>query len=127
MAYKWIALAAHSLSHRMERVNGMPAYTSPTNRRDVLYYHAMANYVPPKLNCDVIAVACERGANSFEWSTKPWTALASTVRHVVVPGEHRSCITDHVEALAQSLNAHLVELHAAPALSTEPLFEFQRL
>jgi truncated hemoglobin YjbI len=60
----------------------------------------------------VIAIACESNANSFEWSTKPWTGLAATVRHIVVPGEHRTCITNYVEALAQSLNAHLGKFDA---------------
>ena len=35
-------------------------------------YRAMANYIPPKLDCDVLAISCEYQANIFEWSTEPW-------------------------------------------------------
>jgi alkyl hydroperoxide reductase subunit AhpC len=67
----------------------------------------MANYIPPKLDCDVIAISCEHNANIFDWSTEPWTRLASGVRHIVVPGDHQTCITNHVGALAQLLGVHL--------------------
>jgi hypothetical protein len=67
---------------------------------------AMANYLPPRLDCAVIAIICEQNANKLMFSTTPWTGLGSVVRHVVAPGEHRTCVTTHVEALAQLLNVH---------------------
>jgi thioesterase domain-containing protein len=117
-AYQWIVLAVQSFNQRLARANSAARpSTSLFDWRNVLYFRAMANYIPPKLDCDLIAVACEHNANTFEWSTEPWTRLASTVRHIIVPGEHRTCITKHVEALAQSLNVNLNEFNATPALS----------
>ena len=112
-AYRWVAQAIRSSGHRIARADGAgEPGRSLFDKRNDLYFRAMANYLPPKLDCDVIAIACESNANSFEWSTKPWTGLAATVRHIVVPGEHRTCITNYVEALAQSLNAHLGKFDA---------------
>jgi acyl-CoA synthetase (AMP-forming)/AMP-acid ligase II/thioesterase domain-containing protein len=102
--YQWIALALDSLKKSIGWANNTTNPAVPLNyRRNELYFQAMANYVPPKLNCDVLAIVCERNANTFDWSTLPWAALAPNVRHVVIPGEHKTCVTNHVEALARVL------------------------
>jgi oxalate---CoA ligase len=102
--YRWIALAFESLKNSIVGRDSVPnPDVAASYRRNELYYNAMANYVPPKLNCDVLAIVCERNANAFDWSTRPWVALASNVRHVVIPGEHKSCVTSHVESLARVL------------------------
>lgn len=59
--------------------------TAPFDRRDVPYFRAMANYLPSKLDCEVLAISCERNAEIFEWSTMPWIRLAPHVRRVIVP------------------------------------------
>ena len=69
------------------------------------YFRAMANYIPPKLDCEVLAISCEYQANIFEWSTEPWIRLARKVDRTIVPGRHKSCITTHVEVLARLLSA----------------------
>ena len=69
------------------------------------YYSAMANYIPPRLDCDVLAISCEYQANIFEWSTEPWVQLACKVDRTIVPGRHKSCITTYVEVLARLLSA----------------------
>ena len=68
------------------------------------HLRAMANYIPPKIDCEVIAISCEQHANTFEWSTEPWVQLARNVHRTIVPGQHTTCITTYVEALAQILN-----------------------
>ena len=119
--YRWLTLAVQSLRNLIARSNGAANYvTSLTDKRNVLYFRAMANYAPPKLDCTVIAVACEHSANIFEWSTKPWNGLASVVHHIVVPGEHRTCITNHVEALARALNAQLNSARSADFFDPRP-------
>ena len=119
--YRWLTLAVQSLRNLIARSNGAANYvTSLTDKRNVLYFRAMANYAPPKLDCTVIAVACEHSANIFEWSTKPWNGLASAVHHIVVPGEHRTCITNHVEALARALNARLNSARSADFFDPRP-------
>src|ERR1700733_416024 len=93
--------------------NGLPwmAQTVPAkppfDERDVPYFRAMANYIPPTLDCDVVAIACQNNANTFEWSTSAWVPLARQVRHAIVSGEHMTCITTHVEALANLMNTYL--------------------
>ena len=106
-ASQWIALALKSLKNRIAGSDNTPdPDVAVSYRRNELYFHAMANYVPPKLNANVLAIVCEHNANAFDWSTRPWDALASNVRHVVIPGEHKSCVTSHVESLAWVLKQH---------------------
>jgi thioesterase domain-containing protein len=102
----WIAQSFLSVRNRLvqwNRATRPPG--SPFAKNVALYYRAMANYIPPKLDCEVFAIICERDANFFEWSAEPWAGLARDVHHAIVPGDHMTCITIHVEALAQSLNA----------------------
>lgn len=102
----WIAQAFLSVRNRLVRRNrATRPQGSPFAKYVASYYRAMANYIPPKLDCEIVAITCERDANFFEWSAEPWTGLARDVHHAIVPGDHMTCITTHVEALAQSLNA----------------------
>jgi oxalate---CoA ligase len=77
------------------------------DERDVPYFRAMANYIPPTLDCELVAIACQKNANAFEWSTGAWVPLVRHVRQAIVPGEHMTCITTHVEALANLMNTYL--------------------
>ena len=111
--FRWIALAVRSVI-RLQGARGATEFsTSWSQLNDSLHYLAMANYLPPKIDSEVVAIVCERNANLFEWSTKPWAKLASGVREIVVPGDHWTCITTHVEALAKVLNEHLSVSDAA--------------
>src|SRR5262249_7454926 len=40
------------------------------------YLRAMSNYLPPKLQCDVVAVLCDESRGMKEFSTIPWSHLA---------------------------------------------------
>jgi acyl-CoA synthetase (AMP-forming)/AMP-acid ligase II/thioesterase domain-containing protein len=105
--YRWIAQAIQSLCRRLARGNrAAKSFKSQYETHMDLYFRAMANYIPPMLDCEIIAIVCERSANVFECSTEPWTRLARDVHHTIVPGDHLTCITTYVEALAQSLNVH---------------------
>ena len=102
----WIAQPFLSVRNRLVRRNRATSpQGSPFAKYVASYYRAMANYIPPKLDCEVFAIICEQHANFFEWSAEPWTGLARDVHHAIVPGDHMTCITIHVEALAQALNA----------------------
>ncbi len=104
-ANQWIALAFESLKKTLVGRKNIPnSDVAASYRRNELYFHAMANYVPPRLRCSVLAIVCEHNASVFYWSTRPWAALASNVRHVVIPGEHKTCVTSHVESLARVLS-----------------------
>ena len=71
--------------------NGLPwmAQTAPAkppfDERDVLYFRAMANDIPPTLDCDVVAIACQKNANTFEWSTSAWVPAGA-------PRSSRDCV-----------------------------------
>jgi oxalate---CoA ligase len=64
------------------------------------YLRAMSNYLPPKLQCQVIAVLCEESRRMREFSTTPWSRLAPTVHRRYVPGSHLGAITTHAGELA---------------------------
>jgi surfactin synthase thioesterase subunit len=81
-------------------------FMTVSDTRNASYMRAMANYIPPKLDCDVVAVVCEDDADLFDRSTSPWRRIARDVRHAIVPGDHATCVRAHVEALAESLNAN---------------------
>jgi acyl-CoA synthetase (AMP-forming)/AMP-acid ligase II/thioesterase domain-containing protein len=104
--YGWIVAAIPPLQRRLaHRKFAMNPLETPFEGFGACYLRAMANYFPPKLDCDVLAISCEYQANIFEWSTEPWTKLARKVNRTVVPGRHKSCITTHVEVLARVMSA----------------------
>ena len=91
-----------------EILTGGPALLA-FDRRDSPYYRAMANYNPPKLDCDTIAIVCEEAAKTYRFAPTVWSRLARAVRYNTVPGNHSTCITTHVEALAQSMSTYLAD------------------
>jgi oxalate---CoA ligase len=97
------------------KLRGMSASMTSFQRRDLPYGRAMANYDPPKLPCDLTVVLCEQDVGSFRFLPHPWAGLARTVRRVVVPGAHFTCITTHVDVLAKALAAHLRDVDTVPA------------
>jgi acyl-CoA synthetase (AMP-forming)/AMP-acid ligase II/thioesterase domain-containing protein/acyl carrier protein len=104
--YGWMAEAIPPLYRRLvPRNDTTRPIESSFGRFGASHLRAMANYIPPKLDSEIIAISCEQHANVFEWSTEPWTQLAHKVQRSIVPGQHWSCITTHVESLARLLNA----------------------
>jgi pimeloyl-ACP methyl ester carboxylesterase len=72
-----------------------------------MYFRALANYVPPKTRAEVFCLLCDDYAGKEEYGPGPWKHLASTVSCERIPGEHTTCITDHVGALADRMNQML--------------------
>jgi len=104
--YGWIVAAIPPLQRRLAHQKfAMNPLETPFEGFGSCYLRAMANYLPPKLDCDVLAISCEYQANFFEWSTEPWIQLARKVDRTIVPGRHKTCITTHVEVLARRLSA----------------------
>jgi acyl-CoA synthetase (AMP-forming)/AMP-acid ligase II/thioesterase domain-containing protein len=99
----WFAQAFLSVRNQLVRQD-RATRGSPFAKYGALYYRAMANYIPPELDCVIVAITCEGDANFFEWSAGSWARLARDVHHAIVPGDHMTSITVHVGALAQSLN-----------------------
>ncbi len=71
------------------------------------YYRAMSNYLPPRIDSDVLCVLSDEYQLRKEYSAKAWKGLARHVGHERVPGKHTTCITSHVGELAGTLSRHL--------------------
>jgi acyl-CoA synthetase (AMP-forming)/AMP-acid ligase II/acyl carrier protein len=106
--YRCMIVAFQAFIGRLQRANKQDQPSASRLQHDLAIIHlAMANYIPPKIDSEIIAVVCERNANLFEWSSEPWAKLAPVVRPIIIPGEHGTCVTTHVETLAKTLNEHL--------------------
>ena len=85
--------------------------------RSVEYRRAMASYVPPKLDVGVLYLLARSHATSRVFSAEPWRRLTPRLEVAIVPGEHLTCITTHVDTLAQRLRQGLVALDDGDGLS----------
>lgn len=92
----------------------MPAL-GQSYRRDRRYFQAMSNYIPKKLRCNLNVIVCEENADAFCFAPTVWNHLARGVRRATVPGEHLTCITVHVQTLAQMLSKFLGSCTAGAA------------
>ena len=73
-----------------------------------MYFRALANYVPPTTQAEVFCLLCDEYAGKKEYGPGPWKRFASKVTCERIPGEHTTCITDHVAELAVRMNRALV-------------------
>lgn len=73
----------------------------------LMYQRLMANYLPAATKARIVCLtaAGSRRAAEFDW--KPWRGLSPDVVAHVIPGNHISCLTTHVDSLAQSLTEAL--------------------
>lgn len=71
------------------------------------YYQAMSNYVPTRLDTDVVCVLSDEYSTKAAFSPGVWRRLARRLVYERVPGLHNTCITSHVADLATTLSRHL--------------------
>jgi acyl-CoA synthetase (AMP-forming)/AMP-acid ligase II/thioesterase domain-containing protein/acyl carrier protein len=71
------------------------------------YLRAMSNYLPPKLNCDVVTVLCDESRDMKEFSSISWKRLVPKVHRRYVAGTHLGAITTHAGELALLLDGLL--------------------
>lgn len=69
-----------------------------------MYFRALANYVPSKTQAEVLCLLCDDYAGKKEYGPGPWKRFANKVTYERIPGEHTTCITDHVGELAVRMN-----------------------
>jgi acyl-CoA synthetase (AMP-forming)/AMP-acid ligase II/thioesterase domain-containing protein/acyl carrier protein len=100
---------------RTLRSGSMRAWDS-SQRTD--YFRAMAKYLPAPLHAGIVCLLCQEYAGRREYAAAPWRRLAPVVREAVVPGEHNTCVSRHVGALADRLN-RLMPAAAAPTLAVD--------
>jgi acyl-CoA synthetase (AMP-forming)/AMP-acid ligase II/thioesterase domain-containing protein/acyl carrier protein len=73
------------------------------------YHRAMSKYLPPKIRAAMICFLCDASSGKKEYDTLAWKYLARDVRFERIPGQHATCITIHVDVLAQRLNEVFAE------------------
>jgi thioesterase domain-containing protein len=71
------------------------------------YFRAMAAYLPRRVNCRLVCLVTQSHQNSFDFDGSVWKRFGSSLKVDVIPGEHMTCITTHVEALAAHMRAAL--------------------
>ncbi len=118
MASLWV-LAVHLLrgdwgilarTSRTLRNGSMRAWDD-SQRTD--YFRAMAKYLPSRVRAGIVCLVCEEYAARREFAGAPWRRLAPVVREAIVPGEHNTCVSRHVGALADRLNRLMPAVAAA--------------
>jgi len=88
--------------------------------RSVDYRRAMAGYLPPKLDLDVVCLVAQSHVGSRVFAAEPWRRLTRRFEIEIVPGEHLTCITTHVDALARRLRQRLIALDSGGSSAAEP-------
>jgi oxalate---CoA ligase len=73
------------------------------------YYGAMSKYLPPRIRAAMICLLCDDYFVKNEYDTAAWKHLARDVRADRIAGQHGTCITTHVEILAERLNEVFAE------------------
>jgi oxalate---CoA ligase len=92
----------------------------PFDDRDLPYFRAMSNYIPKKLDVEVTAIVCEQNAKASYFSPIAWKRVSRGLNYQTVPGQHLTCITTYVAALAEVLNQYLTGLEPRPPLGKAP-------
>lgn len=77
------------------------------DRRTPAYLRAMANYIPPVLESEILVIVSEGSRHDPCMSADPWNSRARVVKRACVPGNHASCITTEVGALARAIRGSL--------------------
>jgi thioesterase domain-containing protein len=80
------------------------------------YRRTMASYMPPRLDIEVLCMIAQSHAGSRVFSAEPWRRLTPRLEPTLVPGEHLTCITTHVDTLAGRLRQRLKALDVTPAV-----------
>jgi thioesterase domain-containing protein len=103
-------LAIHLLA-RDSAVGKRLARTVWTGRLDFsddsqrsLYYRAMARYVPPRLQAEIVSLVCDEYAAKKEYAAAAWLHVSPKLRAERIRGGHGTCITRHVDELAACLD-----------------------
>ena len=71
------------------------------------YYRAMSNYLPPRLDADVVCLLSEEYSTKAAFAPDGWGRLGRRLSYERVPGLHNTCITSHVADLATTLSRYL--------------------
>jgi len=70
----------------------------------LVYYRAMANYIPPKIRSMVYCVLCEQSRGTKKFSASVWDHLAREIQVEYVEGAHLTCITTYLDDFSKVTN-----------------------
>jgi len=77
---------------------------------DEIYFKRMAGYIPRPVKGLLLSIVTESNVKSTQFSGEAWCNFSPQTDIVIVPGAHLTCITTHVEGLANQLRKHLAAL-----------------
>jgi acyl-CoA synthetase (AMP-forming)/AMP-acid ligase II/thioesterase domain-containing protein len=120
----WV-LASHVLARdptilrRLTKTARSGAMRAWDSSRRTTYYRAMSKYLPKRIRAAVVCLLSEEYAGRKEYDAAPWARLAPQVQCGRLPGQHNTCVSTHVDVLAQRLNQEFIEPPAQPSLLAE--------
>ena len=98
---------------RTARTGTMRAWDSSLR---TTYYRAMSQYVPSPIRAEITCLLSEEYSDKKEYDAAPWARLASSVRRGRLPGQHNTCVSTHLDVLAERLNEEFAEQPGRPAV-----------
>jgi oxalate---CoA ligase len=121
----WSALG--SASGRLRKLwksesneKAVPPSSDPESKIVDLYLQRMSSYIPKPVRARLLCILTEEASvHSPEFAGEVWRNLVSENEVVVVPGDHLSCLSTHVEALASRLRESLGKLEFGEIKSQE--------
>jgi acyl-CoA synthetase (AMP-forming)/AMP-acid ligase II/thioesterase domain-containing protein/acyl carrier protein len=71
------------------------------------YFRAMAAYLPRATRARLVCLTAHTNRRSWDYAGRVWKRIGSSLEVFVVPGDHATCVTTHIEALAERMRAAL--------------------
>ncbi|MBS0519026.1 MAG: AMP-binding protein [Proteobacteria bacterium] len=92
------------IGRRMAKVmrTGQSLAWDESQRSD--YYRAMSKFVPARIKAKIICLLCDEYRTKEEYAAASWKHVSPTVQSGNLPGRHNTCITTHVDVLADCFN-----------------------
>jgi thioesterase domain-containing protein len=75
--------------------------------QSLAYFGAMAAHVPRRINARLACFVTKSSFGNWQFASHVWKDLGSSLTVAVVPGEHLTCVTTHLEALVERMRAAL--------------------
>jgi amino acid adenylation domain-containing protein len=112
------AVKAATLAGLLRRAGRAPAAAS-FSKNDLHYGKAVSDYIPPAYPGRVTLLRHDIPAGADP--ALGWRAVAAEVVVHAIPGDHTTCLTDHVHVLAERLNACLRQCLETGSLQAAPV------
>ncbi len=71
------------------------------------YFRAMAAHLPRATRARLVCLTAHANRRSWDFAGRAWKGFGSSLEVFVVPGDHATCVTTHIEALAERMRAAL--------------------